>query len=278
VTVVLDVAGPAPFRVVEKRRESQDTWTLVLRQAGGAPVGHFEPGQFAMLYAFGAGEVPISVSGSTAVGAPLVHTIRVVGAVTEALCALTEGDVVDVRGPYGTAWPLAEAEGRDVVLLAGGLGLPPLRPVVYELLSQRERFGEVNVLYGGRAPDELLFIDELESWRARFDVTVEVIVDSAPPDWHGRVGVVTKLIPRARFDPANTAAMMCGPEVMMRFAAAALRDRGVPPESIWVSLERSMKCAVGHCGHCQLGPLFVCKDGPVVRHDVAGPLMAVREL
>jgi NAD(P)H-flavin reductase len=134
------------------------------------------------------------------------------------------------------------------------------------------------VLYGGRAPDELLFIDELESWRARFDVTVEVIVDSAPPDWHGRVGVVTKLIPRARFDPANTAAMMCGPEVMMRFAAAALRDRGVPPESIWVSLERSMKCAVGHCGHCQLGPLFVCKDGPVVRHDVAGPLMAVREL
>jgi NAD(P)H-flavin reductase len=198
--------------------------------------------------------------------------------VTEALCALDVGDSVGLRGPYGTAGPLAEAEGRDVVVLAGGLGLPPLRPVVRELLAHRERFGEVSLLYGGRSPDELLFVEELESWRARFDVTVEVIVDTAPAGWHGRVGVVTKLVPRAAFDPANAIVMMCGPEVMMRFAVAALRDAGMADDSIWLSLERSMKCATGHCGHCQLGPLFLCKDGPVLRQDRVGPLMAVREL
>ena len=229
-----------------------------------------------MLYAFGAGEVPISLSGQGP--SELVHTVRAVGAVTQALCALDEGAAVGVRGPFGTAWPLEEAAGRDLVVVAGGLGLPPLRPVIRAVLEQRDRYGEVNVLYGGRSPDELLFVDEVESWRARFDVTVEVIVDSAPADWRGRVGVVTRLLPRARYDPANVVAMMCGPEVMMRFAVAALRDGGVPDESIWLSLERSMKCATGHCGHCQLGPLFVCKDGPVLRHDVAGPLMGVREL
>jgi anaerobic sulfite reductase subunit B len=274
----MSVAVPPPsrFRVTERRRDTHDTCTLVLEPLGEAPVGRFAPGQFAMLYAFGAGEVPISLCGGG--DGRLVHTIRAVGAVTERLCALGEGDEVGVRGPYGTTWPLVEAAGRDVVVITGGLGLPPLRPVIEALLEDRDSFGELNLLYGGRSPGELLFQPELEGWRARFDMTVEVIVDSAPAGWHGRVGVVTKLIPRASFDPANTVAMMCGPEVMMRFAVAALRDRGVPPESIWVSLERSMKCAVGHCGHCQLGPLFVCRDGPVVRHDVAGPLMAVREL
>ena len=269
---------PAPFRVVDKRQETDDTWTLHLKQAGGTRVPPFAPGQFAMLYAFGAGEVPISLSGHGLAGSELVHTIRAVGAVTEALCALGAGDAVGVRGPYGTAWPLAEAAGRDVVLLAGGLGLPPLRPVIHELLANRDRYGDVSILYGGRSPDELLFVEELEGWRARFDVTVEVIVDTAPASWHGRVGVVTKLIPRAVFEPGHAIAMMCGPEVMMRFAIAGLRDRGLSDDSIWVSLERSMKCATGHCGHCQLGPLFICKDGPVRRHDRVRPLMGVREL
>ena len=269
---------PLPFRVLEKRQDTRDTWTLRLSQEGGPPLSRFAPGQFAMLYAFGAGEVPISVSDHGDTNAELVHTIRAVGAVTEALCDLGEGDAVGLRGPYGTVWPLAEAVGRDVVVLAGGLGLPPLRPAIRELLANRGRYGEVSILYGGRSPEELLFVDELESWRARLDVTVEVIVDTAPAGWRGRVGVVTKLIPRARFDPAGALAMMCGPEVMMRFATAALRESGLPDDSIWVSVERSMKCATGHCGHCQLGPLFVCKDGPVLRNDIAGPLMAVREL
>lgn len=262
---------PAPFRVTDKRRETHDTWTLALEPVE-EEVAPLEPGQFAMLYAFGAGEVPISTSG------PLLHTVRAVGAVTDALCRIGVGDTLGVRGPYGVGWPVALAEGRDVVVAAGGIGLAPLRPVIYELIANRERYGEVNILYGGRSPEELLFVDELEQWRSRFDVTVDVTVDTAAAEWRGRVGVVTTLISRARFDPANAIAMMCGPEVMMRFTAAALRERGVPDDAIWLSLERSMKCAVGHCGHCQLGPLFICKDGPVARLDRVEGLMRVREL
>jgi NAD(P)H-flavin reductase len=262
---------PAPFRVADKRQDTHDTWTLELESEGDS-LAPFEPGQFAMLYAFGAGEVPISVSG------PGAHTVRAVGAVTEAICRSGTGDVVGVRGPFGTGWPVTLAEGRDVVLVAGGIGLAPLRPVILDLLERRDRFGAVNVLYGGRSPQELLYVDELERWRSRFDMTVEVSVDSAPAGWHGRVGVVTSLIERATFDPGNAIAMTCGPEIMMRFAASALRASGIPAESIWLSLERSMKCATGHCGHCQLGPLFVCKDGPVARLDRVERLMRVREL
>jgi NAD(P)H-flavin reductase len=261
---------PAPFRVSAKRRETRDTWTLTLEPDGGPPLAAFAPGQFAMLYAFGAGEVPISVSGSE--GQALVHTVRSVGAVTARICALREGDAIGVRGPFGTAWPLAEAAGRDVIVVAGGIGMAPLRPVVRELLARRERYERVSVLYGGRSPEELLYRDELAAWQA------EVIVDTAGPDWRGRVGLVTKLVPRIAAGAGDAIAMLCGPEPMMRFTAAALGDRGIGPESAWISLERSMKCAVGHCGHCQLGPLFVCKDGPVVRSDAVAPLLAVREL
>jgi NAD(P)H-flavin reductase len=270
---------PVAYRVLERERETHDTWTLRLAPAGGAPArAHFQPGQFAMLYAFGAGEAPISVSAVEDDDGVLVHTVRAVGAVTRALCAAEPGDVLGVRGPFGTAWPLAEAEGRDVVVVAGGIGLAPMRPVVHALLAGRERFGEISVLYGGRSPRELLYVDEVERWRGRSDVTVEVIVDAGDREWHGRVGVVTRLIPRARFDPANTVAMICGPEVMMRFAAAALHERGLGDDRVWLSLERSMECAEGHCGHCQLGPLFICKDGPVLRRDVVEPLMRVAEL
>jgi NAD(P)H-flavin reductase len=267
---------PEAFRVVDKRRETDDVWTLSLEPVG-ATGSTFAPGQFAMLYAFGAGEAPISVSAIGGDGV-LVHTVRGVGAVTEALCAANLGDVLGVRGPFGTSWPIAEAENRDVVIVAGGIGLAPLRPVVHELLARRERYGDVTLLYGGRSPRDLLYVEELEHWRARFDLAVEVIVDVADRDWHGRVGVVTRLIPRAVFDPRRTVAMLCGPEVMMRFAAVALADRGVAADAIWLSLERGMTCGTGHCGHCQLGPLFICKDGPVLRHDVVEPLMRIAEL
>jgi NAD(P)H-flavin reductase len=264
---------PIAFRVAEKEQETGDTWTLRLE---GPPVG-FAPGQFAMLYAFGVGEAPISVSGIGGDGA-VVHTVRAVGAVTRAICAARPGDVIGVRGPFGTTWPLAEAEGCDVVVLAGGIGLAPLRPVIHQLLEQRERYRDVSILYGGRSPAELLYAHELETWRARFDVDVDVTVDVAGGDWRGRVGVVTRLIPRAVFEPSRTLAMMCGPEVMMRFAAAALNDGGVGNDRVWMSLERSMRCATGHCGHCQLGPLFICKDGPVFRRDAVERLMSVEEL
>jgi NAD(P)H-flavin reductase len=268
---------PIAFRVVDKRRETGDTWTLRLEPASEAATDRFAPGQFAMLYAFGAGEAPISVSRIGSDGT-VVHTVRAVGAVTDAICGASPGDVLGVRGPFGTTWPLADAEGRDVVVVAGGIGLAPLRPVIHELLARRELYGTVSILYGGRSPSELLYVDELEAWRSRFDVDLDVTVDAADPGWHGRVGVVTRLIPRAVFDPETAVAMMCGPEVMMRFAAAALADVGMSDDRIWLSLERSMTCATGHCGHCQLGPLFICKDGPVLRRDVVEPLMRVPEL
>lgn len=262
---------PVPARVAGTRRETHDTRTLELEPPPGLET--FAPGQFAMLYAFGIGEAPISVS-----ALPVVHTVRSVGAVTAAVCAATTGDVLGVRGPFGTAWPLPQAEGRDVVVVAGGIGLAPLRPVVHHLLGERERYGRVVVLYGGRSPAELLYVDELRRWRARFDVEVEVTVDTAEAGWRGRVGVVTTLIPRATFEPRNAVAMICGPEVMMRFTAAALLARGIAPADVYVSLERSMKCAIGHCGHCQLAQAFVCRDGPVFRWDTVEPLLRVREL
>jgi NAD(P)H-flavin reductase len=264
---------PTPYRVSRRRRETHDTWTLELEPAGEDAVTGLGPGQFAMLYAFGAGEVPISVS-----ALPSVHTVRAVGAVSAAICNARRGEVLGVRGPFGTSWPVEAAEGSDVVLLAGGIGLAPLRPVVHHLLAHRERYGRVVVLYGGRSPEELLYTAELERWRGRFDVEVEVTVDQAAAGWQGRVGVVTTLVPRSTFDPDHAVAMICGPEIMMRFAVAALRERGVPGEAIFVSLERSMKCAIGLCGHCQLGPAFICKDGPVFRWDAVEPLLRVREL
>jgi NAD(P)H-flavin reductase len=269
---------PVPCRVVHKIRETADTWTLDLmaRQAHALP--EFAPGQFAMLYAFGAGEVPISVSGDLTFPGPLVHTVRAVGATTSALCKLAPGQDVGVRGPFGTRWPVAEAEGGDVVIVAGGIGLAPLRPVIYQLLANRERYGKVAILYGGRSPDELLYREELQRWRSNLDLQVEVTVDSAAPDWRGRVGVVTKLIPPGEFDPERTVAMICGPEVMMRFSAAALVERGVRRERIFVSMERSMHCAIGLCGHCQLRELFICKDGAVFPLAVVEPLMRAREL
>jgi NAD(P)H-flavin reductase len=269
---------PLWYRVAGKRRETHDTWTLTI-EPDAEPMPRFAPGQFAMLYVFGTGEVPISVSGDlTGDGGdgPQVHTIRAVGAVSRALCALEPGAWLGARGPFGTSWPIAQAEGRDIVVVAGGIGLAPLRPVIYHVLAHRERYGRLVVAYGGRSPAELLYVSELEHWRGRFDVELDVTVDAAGAGWRGRVGVVPTLIPRARLDGSRTTAFVCGPEVMMRFTASALRDAGVPDAAIQVSLERSMKCAVGHCGHCQLRELFICKDGPVFSNDRVESLIRAR--
>ena len=269
---------PLPYRVARKRRENHDNWTLELEPVDDAidPIG---PGQFTMLYAFGVGEVPISTSGDVeTTGTTLVHTIRAVGAVTKALCASAPGDVVGVRGPFGNRWPIDVARGHDLVVVGGGVGLPPLRPAIYHALAHRTDFGKLVVLYGGRTPDDLLFRKELERWRGRLDVNVEVSVDSAGPDWSGSVGVVTKLIPPAQFDPDDAVAFIVGPEIMMLFTARALIGRGLPPDRIWISMERTMRCGVGLCGHCQLGPTLICRDGPVYRWDELAPLLGVHEL
>jgi NAD(P)H-flavin reductase len=274
-------AGPMqtePWRIVRVTRETRDTFTLALEPEAAGRRLSFRPGQFNMLWSFGVGEVPISMSGSNRETRRVTHTLRAVGAVTRSFQALRKGDSVGLRGPYGTPWPLDLGHGKDVVLIAGGIGLAPLRPAIYHLLDHREKYGRVVVLFGARTPDDLLFGGELESWRGRFDLEFGLTVDRGSEEWRGNVGVVTTLIPRAPFDPGNTLALVCGPEVMMTFAARDLMHRGVAPESIWVSTERNMKCAVGLCGHCQLGAEFVCKDGPVFRYDRALPLLSVREL
>jgi NAD(P)H-flavin reductase len=268
---------PVAYRVTGRRAESADTATLAVEPVA-APLARPSPGQFHMLWAFGVGEVPISVSHVGESGASHHHTVRAVGATTQALCALDEGDTLGVRGPFGTGWDLAAAQGADVVVVAGGLGLAPLRPVVEELVGQRDRFGRVAVLVGARSPDDLLFADVVAGWRGRFDLDVEITVDHARGRWRGDVGVVTSLIPRVPIDFAAASAFVCGPEIMMRFAGSALRDAGVAPDRIQVSLERNMVCGVAHCGHCQLGPTFLCREGPVYALDAIGPLLTARSL
>jgi NAD(P)H-flavin reductase len=271
-----DPMTPVPFTVRRSTRETTDTVTIELDPG---PSGFaFSAGQFNMLYALGIGEVPISISGDPAPGAPLEHTIRSVGAVSAALCALQDGDTVGVRGPFGTDWRVGAAEGSDVVIVAGGIGLAPLRPAIRELLVHREAYGRISVLYGARTPADLLFREEVEGWRGRFDVDVEVTVDAAAPEWRGNVGVVPRLLARARFGSARTVAMVCGPEIMMRFTVQALLDAGVEADRIRVSLERNMQCAIKQCGHCQLGPFFVCADGPVMPYAVVAPWLRPREI
>jgi NAD(P)H-flavin reductase len=264
---------PRIARVRSRRRETHDTWSLALDAELAC-----EPGQFNMLYAFGVGEIPVSVSSDAAAKEPLVHTIRAVGAVSEALAALRPGSALGLRGPFGTAWPLADAAGGDLVIVAGGLGLAPLRGAIRRALAERRRFGRIGVLYGTRSPTDILYRSELERWRRRLDVDVAVTVDHADRTWHGNVGVVTRLIGRAGFDPARATAFVCGPEIMMRCAASALEAAGIAPARIHVSLERNMKCAVGQCGHCQFAGTLICRDGVVMRYDRVRPFLTIREL
>lgn len=272
-------AVPRWYRVAAVRQDTADTWTFQIENADEA-LPAFAPGQFAMLTGFGVGEVPISVSGLDEAqerAYRLTHTVRAVGAVTRSLCAMTSGDFVGVRGPYGTSWQLAAAHGGDVVVVAGGIGLAPLRPVVRSAVRHRDRFRRVVLLIGARTPADLLYRDELESWR-QAGVEVRVTVDRPDADWAGPVGVVTSLLRPAELDPGRSVAFVCGPDAMMRFTADALVDLGLPHARVQVSLERTMRCGTGWCGHCQLGSLLLCRDGPVVTYDRAEHLMRVREL
>jgi NAD(P)H-flavin reductase len=231
-----------------------------------------------MLYVFGVGEIPISISSDPSHFPAIRHTTRAVGTVSKAMGKLKRGEVIGVRGPFGSHWPIKEAAGRDVVIVAGGIGLAPLRSALYEIMSSRDQYGRVTLLYGARSPEDILFQRELELWRGKFDSDVQLTVDRAPSGWRGTVGVVTTLIGRARFDPAATLAMICGPEVMMRFTVMEIRKRGVAANEIYLSMERNMKCAVGFCGHCQYGPFFICKDGPVFRLDRIASIFGLAEI
>jgi NAD(P)H-flavin reductase len=269
---------PRLYRLQRTRQETQDTFTIELEPSPRSDIPSYLPGQFNMLYVYGVGEIPISISGDPARRDSLVHTTRAVGNVTGAMRRLKAGDTIGVRGPFGSHWPVEEAVGMDVVLVAGGIGLAPLRPALYHMTARRERFGKIVLLYGTRSPDDILFRRELERWRAQLDLEVYVTVDRASGRWRGNVGVVTTLIPKAPFDPLSTIALVCGPEVMMRFTVMELQKRGVLDDRIYISMERNMKCAVGYCGHCQYGPNFICRDGPVLRHDRVRDFLVRREV
>jgi NAD(P)H-flavin reductase len=273
----VDPMLPEFFPVKRLSRETRDTFTLSFdtRGRGGFP---FAPGQFNMLYAFGVGEVPISISGDPARPGELVHTIRAVGAVTRALERARKGTPVGVRGPFGSCWPVELDSGRDIVLVAGGIGLAPLKPVIHHVLNRREHFGKLVIVYGTRTPADVLFKKQLEQWAARHDLELAITVDRGDPGWRGHTGVVTTLLERVNFDADSAIAYLCGPEVMMRFATRELERLGLSSERIFLSLERNMKCALAHCGRCQLGGTLICRDGAVYRRDRIAALMAIKEL
>jgi NAD(P)H-flavin reductase len=264
---ISDPMRPVSYRIEGFERETHDTFTLELKPSDGASQAVFSPGQFNMLYVFGIGEIPISISSDPAYPESIKHTTRVVGIVTKAMHALKPGDTIGVRGPLGNHWPLELAREKDVVVVAGGIGLAPLRPALFDLLAHRKRYHRIVLLYGTRTPGDILFKRDLKRWRSHFDLEVHITVDRSMGAWLGNVGVVTTLVPRAPFDPSNTVALICGPEVMMRYTIEALEQRGVTNANIFVSMERNMKCGIGFCGRCQYGPHFICKEGPIFRYD-----------
>jgi NAD(P)H-flavin reductase len=280
-TAITRPADPmVPFTAIIKgiQRDTGDiaTYHLAFADPAVAAGYRFLPGQFNMLHLPGIGEVAISISSDPAHPETLLHTIREAGNVTGAIARLKKGDLIGVRGPYGSAWPVEEAEGNDLIFVSGGLGLPPLRPAIYHVARHRQRYGQVIVLAGARSPADLLFPDEYDVWREK-DIEVIVTVDRADDNWRGHVGVVPMMFYKLRPDPRKTIVFTCGPEIMMRFVIYEALARRIPKERIYLSLERNMKCAIGFCGHCQFGPFFLCKEGPVLSFDRLEPFFGVEE-
>jgi len=236
----------------------------------------FRPGQFNMLYVPGYGEAAISISSAVEDRESVAHTVRFVGNVTRAISRMKPGERVGVRGPFGSSWPVEQFDGKDLFISCGGIGLPPLRPAIYHIVRNRDRYGKITLLYGARTPAELMYTSEYERWR-KAGIEVEVTVDRAETDWTGRVGVVPMWFYQFRIDPHKTAILTCGPEIMIRFVIFEALARRIPAESIFVSLERNMKCGQGACGHCQIGPYFICKDGPVFPFSRLQPFFNVEE-
>jgi len=276
--VTTDPMLPQSYLVQSVSKETPDTFTLKLAPEAAANGNSFRPGQFSMLWVFGVGELPISISGNPAEHERLTYTVRSVGQATNALVSQPVGAGVGVRGPFGKGWPVDLARGRDLIVVAGGIGLAPLRPVIYEVLDHREDYGRLIVLYGARSPHDLLYRQELKAWAKQRDTQVLVTVDYGGLSWRGHVGVVTTLFKYARLKPSQSVAMVCGPEIMMRFVARELISHGLSRNDVYLSMERNMKCAVGFCGHCQYGPHFICKDGPVFPYEQMRPLLEKHEL
>lgn len=274
-----NVMSPAFATIRRVIWETDDTYTLLIDPPGtdGAAFS-FEPGQFNMVYAFGVGEAAISISSDPARPNSIAHTIHRVGTATSALSRLKRGEMIGLRGPFGTAWPIREAVGKDVCIAAGGIGLAPLRPVIYSLIRRREEFGRIIILYGARSPLDLLYRVELEEWSKLPNTEVITTVDRGDSSWKGHIGVVTGLFSYIKLDSRSTIALVCGPEVMMKYTCEELQRRGLSQEQIYISMERNMKCGIGLCGHCQFGPKFICKDGPVFRLPLVNHLLEKKEI
>jgi NAD(P)H-flavin reductase len=266
-------------QIVDIRPEvpNVSTYDLVFDNAEVAAAYRFEPGQFNMLYLPGYGESAISISSDPARRDLLSHTVRVAGNVTQALGRKQVGDHIALRGPFGSSWPVDDCRGKDVVLACGGIGLAPLRPAIYHILNHRGDFGRVILLYGARTPKDLLYTSEFDEWRGG-GIEVEVTVDLGDDDWEGHIGVVPVLFYRLRLDPRQTTIMTCGPEIMMRFVVFEALARRVSSDDVFMSLERNMSCAMGFCGHCQFGPHFVCKDGPVFTFRQVEPYFNLEDM
>ncbi len=260
---------PMPAQVKERIQESADIFTLRLQypDLAGDQRYAFAPGQFNMLYLHGVGEVAISIVSDPQDERLFDHTIRAVGRVTRGMSQLKEGDWVGVRGPFGVGWPLAEAEGKDVVIITGGLGCAPVVAVINYIFRRRERFGQVTIMQGVKHREDLIWRERYDQWAQQPDTTVALAADNPEQDQSLFSGNVVQLFDRVDLQPDNAVAMLCGPEIMMKYAIEALMQRGFPDTRLWVSMERNMQCGNGLCGHCQMGPLFVCRDGPVFRYD-----------
>jgi len=267
-----------PVTIKKVTWETDDTFTLQFDLGELGESYSFRPGQFNMLYVFGVGESAISISSDATKSKNLMHTVRRVGVVTSALSQLKRGDTIGLRGPFGSFWPLDPAIGKDVIVAAGGIGLAPLRPLLYSLFRKRKSFGRIILLYGARSPLDLLYRVELEEWGKKENVEVLVTVDRGDSSWKGYVGVVTGLMSYLKLDARATIAYVCGPETMMRYTVDELEQRGLAEHQIYLSMERNMKCAVGFCGHCQYGPTFICKDGPVFILPQVRELLERKEL
>ncbi len=276
-----DPMTPEVWQVESIEKENIDTFTLVLRSASGKKF-ESHPGQFNMLYAHGVGEVAISISGDTSKLDTITHTIRTVGAGTRALEKLKPGSSIGLRGPFGTAWPIEKIGNKDVIIVVGGIGLAPLRPVIYHIAAANKERVQKNlkttVIYGSRSPDDQIFKEELLSWQKLPNWDFICTVDKPTPGWKWESGLVTKHFPDSLKTPANTIIMSCGPEIMMNASAEKLKELGVPEDNIYLSMERNMNCGIGLCGHCQTGPYFICKDGPVFSYPRIKRLMGIKEI
>ncbi|MEM8863919.1 MAG: FAD/NAD(P)-binding protein [Planctomycetota bacterium] len=266
-------------RIEQIRQETSDvsTYEFAWRDGAKEEGRSFAPGQFHMVYLPGYGEAALSISSNPAKSETFAHTVRRLGNVTHALARLSVGDSVGIRGPFGTPWPLDRFAGHDIVIASGGLGLAPLRPVIYELVSNRDRYGRVAIAYGARTPNDLLFADEFQSWRDN-DLEVAVTVDMDALGWDGPVGVVPGLIDTLDADFETAAVFICGPEIMMRYTVQEAFQRSAKSQNIFLAMERNMSCGMGLCGRCQIGPVLLCRDGPVVCYETIAPFLNLEDL